>query len=94
MGNEDRCNELRALVRAPTFALGAAVVDITGRTGRVDSVYADLHAAIDAGVVPRRWYELQEKPPRTPPYRQWYGVILREGGAVLAGEDDLRAVAS
>lgn len=59
-----------------------------GHVGVIDSIYANLNAAIGALIIPEGWYELQEVKPNTSKSGFWYGVILVEG-AVLLGERDL-----
>lgn len=75
--------------RVPKFRLGQWV---QGRehAGVIYIIYANLDAAIGSLTIPEGWYEMQEAPPKTPKSGFWYGVVLREG-AVLLGEDDVRA---
>ena len=86
--NDARLAELRTLCRPPRFSPGELVVDRQGNAGRIDAIFADLQAAIDARAVPAGWYGMQVARPSTLPFRQWFSVIL-EDGAILAGEDDL-----
>lgn len=89
--NEKRLEELRAKERVPSCHLGELVTDIFGTQGRVDAIYIDLAAAIDAlATVRDGWYEGLEYEPKTPKDGgPWYSVIL-DDGSVLVGELDIR----
>ena len=93
MTNAERMKYLASHRRAPKFAMGALVRDRHGRVGVVDTIFADIDAAIDKGHVGDDWYDLQTLRSRTPKTGIWYAVILVDG-AVFAGEDDLVEMAS
>jgi hypothetical protein len=83
-----RIKELAGRQRTPIFRLGERVLH-RKQMGRVDAVYADLAAASDALVIPYDWLSRQVEKPITAPDATWYNVVLEDGGATLAGEDDL-----
>ena len=86
--NAVRVRQLSKRPVKPRFALGAKVKEPDGGIGAIDAAYADLEAAIEAGVVDDDWYGGLDERPRTPKTGVWYSVVLPDG-AVLVGELDL-----
>lgn len=86
--NSARVRQLSKKPVKPRFALGARVKEPDGGIGAIDAAFADLDAAIDAGVIDGEWYDALETRPRTPKTGVWYSVVL-DDGAVVAGELDL-----
>lgn len=75
----------------PKFRPGQRVSG-RGHVGVIDSIYANLDAAIGSFIVPEGWYERlsieSHGKPKAPKRGFWYGIVLEEG-AVLLGEDDI-----
>jgi len=86
--NAVRVRQLSKRPVRPRFALGAKVKEPDGGIGAIDAAFADLEAAIDAGVVDEDWFAGLDDRPRTPKSGVWYSVVLPDG-AILAGELDL-----
>jgi len=89
MGNERYVRDVQrdAWGREPKFRLGQLVLS-QGRLGVVDAIYANYDSAVNALAVPHGWYEIQERPLKTPKTGFFYAVTLMEAGAVMVGEDD------
>ena len=83
-----RVRELMTRSPKPLFCFGELVRDAHGEIGAIDAIYADLEAALDAGVIDDDWLDEQQIRPRTKPSETWYSVVLGNG-AVLCGERDL-----
>ena len=81
----------RRLNFKPAFRLGQLVKkkENNAQQGRIDVIYADLDAAVDALAIPPNWYAMQAMRPLTPPSGYWYGVLLEREGAILVGELDM-----
>ena len=79
------------MVRRPKFALGEVVIDASGDIGAIDSIYADLQAVENAGVIGdvASWRRGLDIRPKTPVGGIWYGLVYGHG-AGCAGELDLR----
>ena len=90
MSNARRVSALSKKPKRPKFALGTLVIDPHDKVGAITAVYVDLLQATKARIIQRGWLALQRIRPKTPSTGIWYSVLLRNQGAVLVGEKDLR----
>jgi len=75
-------------MRVPTYSFGQSLRDRYGFVGRVESIYADYWAALDAGVIPPAWFEVQARQPSTKD-QVFYAITDPTGQeAMLVGENE------
>lgn len=76
--------------RTPCYDFGQSLRDRYGFVGRVEAIFADYWAAMDAGVAMPGWFEVQARPPSTKD-QVFYALVDATGdGAVLVGEHEAR----
>ena len=76
--------------RTAVYSFGQSLRDGYGFVGRVEAIFADYWAAMDAGVAMPGWFEVQARPPSTKD-QVFYAIVDPSGdGAALVGENEAR----